>query len=268
MTDPSAEVQSISSEEVGDISEIMPEVAGEATETEETKQVVIKVPNPSKEEMAALLEDIKVKHDFDVDVKPVKFNFKKSKDSDTGIETIRNSVDLAIPYPSVQGIIAILEGEGEEEGQNKGLELLVEAMEGIVNTAARDLLYEDTNLSAANFPLDKITWRAISLLPKAQRRGGGIPKETWAEFAKDYIAIMPEATGKSLEQVANAAKILHNKMAQAKTSKEVLTFLVGQLAVYVDNSPAAEDYEECVSFLLQKADTFLNITEKELLANL
>lgn len=227
-----------------------------------TVQTIISVENPTKEEMASLLENIKVNHDFNVNVKPVNFNFKKSVDKETNIETIRNSVQLAMPYPSIEGIIAILETGGKE------LELLQEAMEEVINKAARDLLYEDLTLTAATFPVEKVSWDAISKMPKAQRRGGGIAKEVWEGFAQDYTEVMPEVTGKTVEQVANAAKILANKLAQVKTNEPVLQLLVGQLAVYAENSPNIEEYQECVEFLLNKADAFLNVSEEELLANL
>ena len=45
----------------------------------------------------------------------------------------------------------------------------------------------------------------------------------------------------------------------------VLNLLVEQLAIYADNSANAEDFKECVEFLVNKADTFLNISPEELL---
>lgn len=230
--------------------------------TADPKQNIISVPNPSTEEMQEILQNITVNYDFNVVTKPVNFNFKKSKDKVTGIETIRNSVQLAIPYPSMEGIVAIL------EGGDKGLELLVEAIEGVVNAAARDLLYDDITLSAATFPVDKISWDFISKLPKAQRRGGGIPKETWEGFGQDYVEVMPTKTGKTVEQIANAAKILVSKLTQVRTNEPVLQLLVEQLAVYAEASPNIEEYQDCVAFLLNKADTYLNVSEEELLANL
>ena len=197
-----------------------------------------------------------------VDIKPVQFNFKKTKDKETGIETIRQAVQIPIPYPSVEGIVAILEAGGLQ------LELLQEAIEKVVNDAARDFLYDDVTLSAASFPLDKVTWDAISKQPKAQRRGGGIAKETWEGFVTDYVNVMPSVTGKTVEQIANAAKILLGKLAQVKTNEPVLKLLVGQLAIYADSSENVTEYQECVEFLLTKADTFLNITDEQLLANL
>jgi hypothetical protein len=234
-------------------------------ENNDPKHLLISVVNPNPEEMAALCESIKVAYDFNVSTRAVKFNFKKTKDKTTGIETIREPVELAIPYPSMEGIVAILEQGG------KGLELLVEALEGVVNNAARDLLNDGpdgTKLNAANFPVDKVSWEFIANMPKAQRRGGGIPKETWEGFAQDYVEVMPEVTGKTIEQVANAAKILAGKLAAVRTNEPVLQLLVEQLAVYAENSPNVEEFQDCVAFLLGKADTFLNVSNEELLANL
>ena len=239
--------------------------ASDVTTVETVDGVVkhtIAVPNPSKEDMAALLENLQVNYDSKVDIKPVQFNFKKTKDKDTGIETIRQAVQIPIPYPSVEGIVDILETGGLQ------LELLFEAIYKVVNDASREFLYEDVTLSAATFPLELVTWDAISKQPKAQRRGGGIAKETWEGFAQDYVNVMPAVTGKTVEQIANAAKILLGKLAQVKTNEPVLKLLVGQLAIYADSSENVQEYQECVAFLLTKADTFLNVTDEQLLANL
>jgi hypothetical protein len=230
--------------------------------TGETKSQTISVINPTPEEMKTLTENIKVNYNFKVNVRPTQFNFKKSKDKETGIETVREAVVLAVPYPSVEGIVAILEEGG------KGLELLQDAIETVINSQARDLLYEDYSLTAATFPVDKCSWDFISKIPKAQRRGGGIPKEIWEAFGQDYVEVMPDATGKTVEQITNAAKILVNKLASVKTNEPVLNLLVEQLAVYAGASPNVEEFEECIAFLLNKADTFLNVKDEELLANL
>lgn len=233
----------------------------------ESKTVKISAENPSAEDMAALCEAIKVNHDFDVNVKSVKFNFKKQVDKDTKIETIREAVELALPFPSVQGILAILEAV-DQDGKNKQLDLLVDAMEGVIIAQARDVIADDTSINAGNFPLDKVTWEFIAALPKAQRRGGGIPKEVWEGFALDYIAVMPEATGKSIDQCKNAAAILKDKLAKVKTNTDVLELLVAQLSIYAENTESLEDYQECVEFLLTKAETFLNVSPEELLKGL
>lgn len=233
-----------------------------STATEETGPTIISASNPSPEEMKEICETIKVNYNFNVDVKPVRFNFKTQKDKDTGIETKRESLELALPIPSVEGIVAILETGGKQ------LELLMDAVEGVITSTARDIISDDTAINASNFPVDKVSWEAIANMPKAQRRGGGIPKEVWEDFAKDYIAVMPEVTGKSIEQVTNAAKILQNKLNQVKTNQPVLELMLSQLAIYAENSQNAEEYAECVEFLVNKAENFLNTSPEELLANL
>lgn len=233
-----------------------------ATTAADAKVVVVEVANPTTEEAASLAHEIKANFDFDVTVKPVMFNFKKSKDKDTGIETLRKPVQLAVPYPSVQGIVAILEAGGKE------LDLLIEAMENVVNTAAREILYEDLTLTAATFPVERLSWLAIASVPKVQRRGGGIPKDTWDAFCQDYCEVMPAAAGKTPEQCANAAKILGQKLQPVKTNEAVIQLLVTQLAIYAEATPNLEEFSDCVEFLLAKADAFLNVSEEELLANL
>ena len=240
----------------------------QAVETQDTTVVteptVITAINPTKEEMVALRETIATNYNFNVDVKPVKFNFKKSKDKDTGIETVREALELAIPYPSVEGIVAILEAD---DG-GKQLELLMDSMADVVNSIAREIIFDDTKINAANFPVDKLSWEAIANMPKSQRRGGGIPKETWEEFAQDYVAVMPQVTGKTVEQITNMARILQTKLANVKTNIPVLELVVEQLAVYAENSPQAEEFADCIEFLAKKADTLLHVSPEDLLTNL
>jgi len=232
-----------------------------------TGPVTIVATNPTAEEMKNLCENLKVNHDFKVDVKPIRFNFKKQKDKSSGIETIREAVDLALPVPSVEGIIDILQAT-DEDGKNKQLELLQDAIEGVITAIARDIISEDHKINASNFPIDKVSWNAIANMPKAQRRGGGIPKEVWEAFAQDYIEVMPEVTGKGVDQVSRAASLFLNKLSSVRTAEPILLLLIDQLAIYAENSPNIEEYKECVEFLLNKADTFLNISPEDLLANL
>lgn len=232
-------------------------------EIENTKPInVIPAINPTPEEMRAICEKIKVNHNFKVDVKPVSFRFKTVQDKETGLETRRETVDLALPFPSVEGIVAILEAGGTQ------LELLTDVIENVIISVARDIIADNPSINASNFPIDKVSWEAIANMPKAQRRGGGIPKETWEEFAKDYIAVMPGVTGKTVEQVTNAAKILLNKLQQVRTNGPVLELLVQQLAIYAENSQNVAEFQDCIAFLLNKADVYLNTSPEELLANL
>ena len=206
--------------------------------------------------------NVQANFDNTVDKVAVKFNFRKVKDESTGLETKRPSVEIELPLLSVEGIVAAFQAGGKQ------LDLIVEAVRDVQIARARELINEKEDINAENFPYAELNWEAIANLPKAERRGGGIPKETWEEFAKDYITVMPSATGKSLDQITNASKILLNKFQAVKTNKPVLKLLKDQIGIYANTSPNAEQYSDCISFLVEKADTFLNLDEAALLANL
>lgn len=206
--------------------------------------------------------NVQANFDNTIDKVAVKFNFRRVKDEATGLETKRPSVELELPLLSVEGIIQAFQAGGKQ------LELIVEAVRDVQIARARELVNDKEDITADNFPYEELSWEKIANLPKAERRGGGIPKETWEEFAKDYIAVMPSATGKSIEQVTNASKILLNKFQAIKTNKIVLAMLKDQIGIYANTSPNAEQYSECINFLVEKAETFLSLDDAALLANL
>lgn len=205
---------------------------------------------------------IQANHNPLLDTKPTKFHFKSMEDKETGLKTKRPTVEINLVVPSVEGIIEIIQTGG------KSLELLQEAVESVVQSRAREIINEKEDITEDNFPYEELLWEKIANLPKAERRGGGIAKETWEEFAADYIQVMPAVTGKSAEQVANAAKIFLNKFAAVKTNKPVLKLLKDQLAIYINNSSSAESYSDCIDFLNNKADNLINMDEAALIANL
>ena len=207
-------------------------------------------------------QNIQANFDNTVDVKEYKFHFKTVKDKESGIETKRPTIELKLPVPSVEGIIAILEAGGKQ------LELLQSAVSDIVVAQARSLLSDNENMTADNFPYAQCTWEFVANMPEAEKRGRGIPKEVWEEFAADYIEVMPSITGKTSEQVALAAKLFLNRFQQVKTNKPVIGKLREQLAIYANNSKQAENFADCVKFLDDKANDLLEADETALLANL
>lgn len=193
-----------------------------------------------------------------VDVQEINFHFKKVTD-EAGNETKRPTVSLKLPFPSIEGLIDILQAGGKQ------LELLQEAVKDVIIKQAREIINSKEDISQENFPLDQLGWEAISNMPQAERRGGGIPKETWEAFSKDYIAVMPGATGKAVDKITMAAKVFLNKFAAVKTDKKVLALLKGQLALYATTSPNAEEYVECIEFLDKKAQTLIEADSSSLL---
>lgn len=218
----------------------------------------------ASEETTKLHSEIKAKFNNLVDVKETKFFFKTVTQEVEGVEVKnkRPTVELQLPVPSIEGIVAIFNNGG------KGLELLQEVVSQTIIDRARDIVNDREDISQENFPLEELDWEKIANLPRAERRGGGIDKETWEEFGKDYVAVMPTVTGKKAEAIANAVKLLLAKFNPVKTNKPVLKLLKEQLALYTVNSPQAETYNDCIEFLMKKADTLLSQDDAALLANL
>lgn len=198
---------------------------------------------------------INANHDPKVDVKEITFNFRKTKDAETGVETKREAVVARLAIPSVEGIVAILEAGG------KGLELLLSAAEGVITDYAKQLLADDPNLTSENFPADQVNWEVIANLPETERRGRGIPKEVWEDFIKSYIEAMPAIIGKPVEVVKKQASILAQKFQPLKNHEkknELLPKFVEMLSLYANGAADAEQFSAPVEFLVKKAEEFLN----------
>lgn len=198
-----------------------------------------------------------------VDHISAKFHFKKVKNDVTGEETKRPTVEIdKFPVPSIEGIVAIFNAGG------KGLDLLREAMNEVILSRGRELINENENLTAENFPYDQLSWDAIANLPKAERRGGGISKEDWTEFAEDYNNVMPAATGKPAEQIAFQSKIFLQKFAPVKHRKDTFPGLKNLLGIYINTSPNAENFQAQYEWLINKLDSLAEVDEAALLGNL
>lgn len=218
--------------------------------------------NTTQEASAAVKHALTVNFDNKLDFKQVKFGFREVTDKDTNVKTKRAAVELAkMPVPSVEGIVAILETGG------KALELLLEAVEGVVLQRARDVINASETITSDNFDYSTLDWNTIANLEKEDRRSG-IDKETWDDFAADYVAVMPAVSGTSKEQSANAAKIFIGKFNAIKSKKDVIEKLKLRLAMYAEHSPKASEFAECIDFLFKRADKLISAKEESLEDNL
>lgn len=208
---------------------------------------------------AKRLEAVKAKFDNTVDIKEVSFYFRTVTDEKTKVKTKRPTVEMPLPVPSMEGVLAILEKGG------KGLDLLLESVAQVIIDQAREYVNDNENVSAENFPYESMTWETIANLPKAERRGGGIPKEMWDDFQKEYVEIMPAVTNKTKEQVELASKVFVTKFANAKTNKPVLRVLQNQLGIFVSNTQKGEELEPVLTWLTNKLETLINTDESKLL---
>ena len=189
---------------------------------------------------------------------PQKFSFKKDE-----LGNKRDTVELQLPKPTFDGILAALEVE-------KQAQYVIDCVFADQVFQAKLQVGHETSPVNKQEDLDisKLTIDAIANLPPSERKGAGIAKEVWKQFAEDYIAIMPSLQGKSVENVTNAAKIFVARMQPCKTNKPVLSRLKDYLNLYFTKTSIQEDMQEVYTFLNEKIEAFLKLDEATLLQNL
>lgn len=184
--------------------------------------------------------------DKNVDFRETTFRFKKDK-----LENKRANVTVALPVPSAEGIIEILQKGGKE------LKLLIDSAFDVVRGVAQEMISSDENIKGQEgFDLSKLSWEAIANMPEGDRRSSSIPEEQWKAFVEDYVAVMPAMTNKSVEAVTNATLVYVKKFAQFKTDKDTLKKLQAQLAVYME-SKNAENFTDILELLNRRLETYL-----------
>lgn len=191
--------------------------------------------------------------------KETTFWFRKDKVTDVK----RPDVKINVPFLTEDGLVEALMDEKQRA-------LVLEAVNDIIKKAASEQVNDDTKPVNTQEELDlsKLTLEFIANLPPAARKGGGISKEIWEEFAKDYIAIMPSVTGRELEKVQLAATIMTKRLQPVKYQKKLLTFVAEQLDLWFTNTKNKEEFMEVYEFLSEKAKEFLEADESKLLDNL
>jgi hypothetical protein len=191
-----------------------------------------------------------------------KFSFKRQTIKDElGIEQKRPPVTLTVPIPTYDGLLEALSSEDPKIAPFI-LDLVEEAIKDQIRTQISD---EDKPVNRQeDLDLSKLTIQYIANLPKSERTGGGISKEAWEEWAKDYQETMVpiRAVGgitkeDAADKVAKAAKLMTSRFNPCKTDKPVLNFLRAQLAQWASNTKNLEDHGEIFNYLDNKASDLL-----------
>ncbi len=189
----------------------------------------------------------------------VSFFFRKDKETDTK----RDTVKLALPFLTVDAIVEIF-----EKGDPKQINLVLDSCNQQIVAQARAMVNDKEDINQENLDLSKLSWEAIANLPQAERRGGGIAKEVWEDFFKDYASTMKETAGKDDEQLERHVAILSKKFGTVRSNKKVLAAFNTFLDQYAAGTKELETFSECVDFLKTKIDTFLKADDAALLENL
>lgn len=196
-----------------------------------------------------------------------KFSFKKKvKNEETGEEEKRPALTLVVPVPTFDGVVKALEEDSATEGR-KVTNFLLDLIEEAIKDRVREQLTGEKPVMAQDqLNLSELTLTYIANLPKAERTGGGISKDTWSEWEADYIAVMSPIRGE--EKATKAAKLFTARLSPVKSDKKVLEFLRGQLNMWASKSENNEEYLEVYTYLDGKCSELMNRDSEALLSAL
>lgn len=179
------------------------------------------------------------------------FGFRKNKE---GYK--RPTVSLEIPVLTVEGIAELLTSE-----DSKVTDLVVDLVNAQVISHIRTFVEADENFNQESLNAllaeGKISIEAIANLPRSERNTIG--KEQLEEFAKDYVAIMPEATGKDVKKVQMAAGLFIERFKRVAGDNKILAVLQEQLGVFMEaaSPEVLERNERTLSYLANKLEELL-----------
>ena len=177
----------------------------------------------------------------------------------------RPPVKLMVPIPTMEYIIDLLTSDNDKYKQ-----FVINTFADLIKAKVREQVNDENNPvnRQEDLNLEGLTLEALAEEEPAERAGRGILKETWAEFEEDYIEVMVPATGRSLDKVKGAAKFLAQRLYPVRTNRKIVTFLASQLDIWAKNSQRMDEFNDLYQFLVKKADSYINMGEDTLLANL
>jgi hypothetical protein len=173
----------------------------------------------------------------------------------------RPSFKMLLPNLTEDGLIAALKDKTQRQ-------FLLDLANNEIYKQARIQIADDEDITQEKLDLSKLELSYLANMPKAERTGGGISKETWSQWAEDYLNVMPAVTNKPVENISNQVAIFMKKFQTAKTNKPALKYLREQLALWVTHSQKVDDFKECYEFLDQKAEMFIKADDASLLEKL
>lgn len=175
------------------------------------------------------------------------FNFR-TKD---GIK--RQPVSVEYASPNAAGLIQLLQSEDA-----KTIAYLEDLASSALGSHIRTFVDADENFNQevleALVAEGKISLEALANLPKSERNT--LTKEQLEDFARDYVVIMPEVTGKDVKRVQLAAGLFVERLKRAAGDSNLLAVLTEQLGVFVEHAPEEmlAKHERVCEYLAQKLD--------------
>lgn len=177
-------------------------------------------------------------------------------DADTGEAIMvtkgykREAVTSMLYRPSAAQLAAFLQDQCPEQAT------LLELVEDYIFSEAQKIISANPNMTAEDFPLDKIDLSYLARLPK-EIKSRGLDAEELKAFCQDYVDAMVEHAGLDAQRAAFAANIFAKKLAQVKSDRIAQQKLRSYLDIYVAKSPRAEAFQTIVGWLAGKLDEML-----------
>lgn len=170
----------------------------------------------------------------------------------------RPTVSVEFDSPNAAGLIQLLQSEDPK---------VVSYLEDMTSSAlaAHIRTYVDSDENFNQETLDamvaegKISIEALANLPKSERNT--LTKEQLEDFARDYIAIMPEVTGKDVKRIQMAAGLFAERFKRCAGDNTVLAVLQEQLGVFIEAADAEVlgKHERALEYLAAKLEELLSI---------
>lgn len=170
----------------------------------------------------------------------------------------RPTVAVEYDAPTAEGIVELLHSDDQ-----KVVSLITDTVQDLLKNHIRSFVDNDLDFDQSS--LDKLVEEGkvsipfIAHIPKADRNV--LSKEDLEQFAQDYIAVMPELTGKEEARVKAAATLFVERFKRAAGDNDVLKVLQDQLSIFVEGAPeeVVERNERVITWASNKLDELLSI---------
>jgi hypothetical protein len=190
------------------------------------------------------------------------FHFRKEKIKDSEgkeIEVFKHpSVTIPIPVPTVEMVKEIFTAPTTGDN-NRGSEqkFILDLISDAFYSQAREQINnfregvdnpKEKLVTADVIDYSKLTITALANMP-ASERGSKVSDEDMAAFLQDYVAVMPQASGKDASKIKAQADILERGLRSVKTDKKVLNVMNDLLTLWAANTANLEEHQEVYDML-------------------
>lgn len=172
------------------------------------------------------------------------------------------------PQLTVVGLVNAI----NTEDNGKTLALIMETLQALQYDQGRNQINKaieenpDVDLSTFKLDLSKLLLEQIALIPREQR-GGGIAKEIWESFGKDYTETMV-AAGSDPKKVEVTVMLFLKKLQPVKSNKAAVKRAGELLDTWYQATANKEEFQQCYDFMQTKVKELLETDETAMAENL